>query len=158
MSENRKFNGEKRNSKFDRNNGKGYRKQSDTKKKFITLQIPLGVSKDNTELAPAVSNLVSKIPFDIISISTTIKRSLVQKDGTGFMQVGYINGFNDDAFKVAVSENVVDLVNTGCFAVMPRFKCYKDGNPTYILGFSLVKCEEFNASKAAESCNECGTV
>ena len=157
MSENRKFNGEKKNSKFDRNNGKGYRKQSDTKKKFITLQIPLEVSKNDTELAPAVSNLVSKIPFDIISISTTIKRSLVQKDGTGFMQVGYINGFNDGTFKVAVSENVVDLVDTG-FAVMPRFKCDKDGNPTYILGFSLEKCEKFNASKAADSCDECGTV
>ena len=151
MSENRKFNGEKR-PKFG-NNGKGYRKQSDTKKKFITLQIPLGVSKNDTELAPAVSNLVSKIPFDIISISTTIKRI----DGAGFMKVGYINGFNDGTFKVAVSENFVDLINTG-FAVMPRFKCDKDGNPTYILGFSLEKCEEFNATKAADSCEECGTV
>lgn len=118
------------------------------KSTFRKMTVSLAILDTDTFDPEDLIDILSKIPFNLINISLTIKKSEVGLTGTGYAQIGFVNKFyknenGDHVFDVAVFEKyakIISRIGNGAdeeIAITARVFKNKENKITKIIGLDL---------------------
>lgn len=87
--------------------------------------------------------VLESITFELININLSCKKSHLGLNGTGYANIGYVNGFNpeDCSFKVVVFQNHVETVENLNEVVICARVFTKDGKITKIISLDVEPVE-----------------
>lgn len=88
-------------------------KQQQKKSAVKRMTIKLGELEDSKFEKSDLIEVLADIPFSLININLSAKKSYVGVNGLGYTSVGYVNGFDRDTleFDVVIFANRVDEIS-----------------------------------------------
>lgn len=118
------------------------------KSTFKKMTVGLAILDTDTFEPDDLIGILEQIPFNLININLTIKKSEIGVSGTGYAQIGFVNKFyaNEDGdfvFDIAVFEKyakIVSRIGNGeneDIAITTRTFKNKEGKITKIIGLDL---------------------